>query len=50
MKIASIAVLAASILSFAAPSLAQARTMRHHHSHRMMMGSTGGKMAAHRNF
>lgn len=61
MKITTLAVLAASILTLAVPSFAEARMMHHHRSHMMMrghhrmhmMGGTGGnggKMAAHRNF
>ena len=59
MKIATLAVLAASILSVAIPSLAEAHMMRHHSSHHMMMrghhhmrgmGGTGGMMAGHRTF
>lgn len=59
MKIASLAVLAASILTLAIPSLAEARMMRHHssrhmmmhgHHHMHMMHGTGGKMAGHRTF
>ncbi len=58
MKIVTLAVIAASIASFALPSLAEARMthashsrhmmMRGHHMH--MMGRSGGRMAGHRTF
>ena len=66
MKIASLAVLAASILTLAVPTLAEAHMMmhhssrsmmmRHHSSHPMMMRGHHmhmmgrGKMVGHRNF
>ena len=58
MKIATLAVLAASILTLSVPTLAQARMMRHHGSHHMMMRGhhmhmmrgNGGRMAGHRTF
>ena len=58
MKIATLAVLAASIITLAIPSSAEASMMHRHRSHMMMhsphhmhmMGSTGGKMAGHRTF
>lgn len=61
MKIATLAVLAASILTLAIPSLAEAGMMHRHRSHMMMhrhhrmhimdgMRGHGGKMAGHRTF
>ena len=60
MKIATLVVFAASILTLAIPSLAEAKMM-HHRSHMMMhghhhmhmmhgMGGRGGRMAGHRTF
>ncbi len=65
MKILSLAVVAASLVSFAVPSLAEARTMHGTHSHHTMMRGhhmmmrshhrmhimgRGGRMAGHRTF
>ena len=65
MKILSLAVLAASLVSLAAPTLAEARMMHGTHSrhmmmrghhmmmrghHRMHMMGRGGRMAGHRTF
>lgn len=58
MKIATLAVLATTILSLAIPSFAEARMMHHHRSHMMMHGHNhmhmmhgmGGRMAGHRTF
>lgn len=65
MKIVTLAVVAASLVSFAVPGLAEARPMHGTRSHMMMhghhmmmrgharmhmMGRSGGRMAGHRTF
>ena len=60
MKIATFAVVAASLVSLALPSLAEAAMTRHRTTHRVMMrshrmhvggiGSTSGRMPGYRNF